>query len=170
VVYVNYILLNFLSILLLILILLVGVAFLTLLERKILGYVQNRKGPNKVGFVGLLQPFSDAIKLYSKELFIIFKSNKYLYYFCPLLRFSIILIIWRVYPVITNLYSINYSLLIIILIIRVRGYVLLLIGWSSNSAYSILGALRSVAQSLSYEVRFIFIILIYYIFYYRYKL
>lgn len=142
------------------LILLVGVAFLTLLERKLLGYVQYRKGPNKLGFIGIIQPFSDAIKLFNKELFYIFKSNQYIYYLCPIVRFLMILVIWMVYPFITNIYFINYSILFLILVIRISGYILLIIGWSSNSTYSLLGALRSVAQTLSYEVRFIFIVLV----------
>jgi len=143
-----------------ILVLLIGVAFLTLLERKILGYVQTRKGPNKVGYMGVLQPFRDAVKLYRKEIFVIRKSSKYVYFISPIFRFILIILIWLIFPFITNIYSINYSLLFIILIIRMRGYVLIIIGWSSNSVYTILGALRSVAQALSYEVRFIFIVLI----------
>lgn len=71
----------------------VGVAFLTLLERKVLGYVQRRKGPNKVGLIGMLQPFRDAIKLLSKEVFFIFKSNYNLYYITPIIIFIIIMII-----------------------------------------------------------------------------
>lgn len=88
-----YIKLNFLRLLLLILVIIIGVAYLTLLERKILGYIQNRKGPNKVGLMGILQPFRDAIKLLRKEVFFIYKSNYNLYYIFPLLMFIIIIII-----------------------------------------------------------------------------
>lgn len=83
--------LNILSLIILLIILLIGVAFLTLLERKILRYVQIRKGPNKVGVIGLFQPFSDAIKLINKELFYVYKSNYNLFYLCPLIRFIFIL-------------------------------------------------------------------------------
>lgn len=80
------------NLLILLVILLVGIAFLTLLERKILRYVQMRKGPNKVGIVGIFQPFRDAIKLINKEIFYIFKSNYNLFYLCPLLRFAVMII------------------------------------------------------------------------------
>jgi NADH-ubiquinone oxidoreductase chain 1 len=79
--------------LILLLIILVGVAFLTLLERKILRYIQIRKGPNKLGYIGLLQPFRDAIKLLNKELFYVYKSNYNIFYLCPMISFIIILII-----------------------------------------------------------------------------
>lgn len=158
--YLCYIKLNILRWGLLFLIVLIRIAFLTLLERKILGVIQNRKGPNKVGVYGVIQPFSDAIKLFNKEIFKILKSNIYIYYICPILIFFIIVRNWLIIPIFTNIYYINYSLLVIILILTIMRYIFILIGWASNSIYSVVGTMRVVAQVLSYEVSFILITLI----------
>lgn len=168
--YLCYIKLNLLRWVILFLIVLIRIAFITLLERKILGFVQNRKGPNKVGILGVIQPFSDAIKLFNKEIFKILKSNMYIFYICPVLLFFLILRNWLMIPVFTNIYYINYSLLIVILILTIMRYLFILIGWISNSIYSVIGAIRVVAQVLSYEVRFILITLVLIILVERYSL
>lgn len=145
---------------LVIIIILISVAFLTLIERKLLGYIHLRKGPNKVGIIGLIQPFSDAIKLLSKELYFINKFNFIYYLISPIFILVLILIIWLIYPLYTNLISMNIGLIYLICCLRFRVYGLIISGWSSNSSYSILGALRSLAQSISYEVRLSLIFLI----------
>lgn len=152
-----------------IILVLIGVAFLTLIERKILRYIQDRKGPNKVGIIGLFQPFRDAIKLFIKEIFLIYKSNYYIYYICPIFRMILILVIWLLYPYYTNIYFLNYSILVIFVLIRINRYMLLLMGWSSNSIYSIIGSVRSISQVLSYEVSFIIILVVLIILRERYR-
>nr|YP_011017110.1 NADH dehydrogenase subunit 1 [Teliphasa nubilosa]WQB62468.1 NADH dehydrogenase subunit 1 [Teliphasa nubilosa] len=131
---------------------LIGMAYLTLLERKLLGYIQIRKGPNKVGFIGILQPFSDAIKLFSKEQTYPSYSNYLSYYFSPVVSFILSLFIWLIMPYCFNLVNFNLGVLFFLCCSSMGVYTVMVAGWSSNSNYSLLGGLRAVAQTISYEV------------------
>nr|AXS65106.1 NADH dehydrogenase subunit 1 [Cerambycidae sp. 4 KM-2017] len=148
-----------LSMLILVILVLVGVAFLTLLERKVLGYIQIRKGPNKVGFIGLIQPFSDAIKLFTKEQNYPFKSNFNLFYISPVMNLFLALMLWMCLPFFTVSLSFDFSFLFFLSVSSLGVYSVMLAGWSSNSNYSLLGSLRAVAQTISYEVSLTLILL-----------
>nr|YP_008081552.1 NADH dehydrogenase subunit 1 [Ascalohybris subjacens]AGK07596.1 NADH dehydrogenase subunit 1 [Ascalohybris subjacens] len=140
------------SSLIMIIMVLVGVAFLTLMERKVLGYIQIRKGPNKVGFCGIPQPFCDAIKLFTKEQTYPITSNYLSYYISPIISLFLSLLIWMVFPYMTNLYNFNLGLLFFLCCTSLGVYTVMVAGWSSNSNYALLGGLRAVAQTISYEV------------------
>merc|ERR1712044_91785 len=150
-----------LNYLILIVLILINVAFVTLFERKILGYSQIRKGPNKVRIIGLIQPFNDAIKLFSKELVIPNQSNKFQFFLSPILGLIIVLIIFFSFPFFEINFSIRISIIFIYIIIRINIYPLLFSGWSSNRKYALLGRLRSVAQTVSYEVRLALMLIFY---------
>ncbi len=142
------------KILLIVLPLLFMVAYLTFLERKVIGYMQSRIGPNRIGPFGLLQPIADVIKLLTKEIIIPTPSNRYLFIIAPMISIGTAFAAWAVIPFSKTwvLANINAGVLYILAISSLGVYGVMIAGWASNSKYALFGALRAAAQSISYEI------------------
>lgn len=140
---------------------LIAVAFFTVAERKIMGAIQRRRGPNVIGFMGLLQALADGLKLFVKETTLPSNSNIIVFLLAPLLSFILSLISWSIVPFSNGLVvsDVNLGILYLLAISSLNVYGILLAGWSSNSKYAYLGALRSAAQMISYEISISFIVL-----------
>nr|QFZ89573.1 NADH dehydrogenase subunit 1 [Amynthas glabrus] len=138
---------------------LVAMAFYTLMERKFLGYFHLRKGPNKVGLMGIPQPFSDAIKLFVKEQAKPTPANKSPFMVAPTMALILALMMWVIYPHSHQSYFLQFSVLYFLCVSSMNVYATFMAGWSSNSKYALLGALRGVAQTISYEVSMSLILL-----------
>ena len=140
--------------------LLIGVAYLTYAERKVLGAMQMRKGPNVTGPFGLWQPFADALKMMFKETIIPAGSNRALFVLAPMITFGLAVVAWAVIPVNNHwaIANINVGILYLFAISSLGVYGIIIAGWASNSKYAFLGALRSAAQMVSYEVSMGFVI------------
>nr|QGZ09969.1 NADH dehydrogenase subunit 1 [Eisenia nana] len=142
----------FTSILMSAILALLAMAFYTLMERKFLGYFHLRKGPNKVGLMGLPQPFADAIKLFVKEQANPTPSNQMPFLIAPTMGLVLSLMLWVIYPHSNQSFFLQFSVLYFLCVSSMNVYTTFLAGWSSNSKYALLGALRGVAQTISYEV------------------
>lgn len=133
------------------LLILASVAFYTLFERKVIGLFHLRVGPNKVSIVGLVQPLLDGLKLFTKQNLVPLRANKYVYVLAPQIGLFLAFFVWLTLPNLYLIVSINYRIVLFFCVGSVIVFSVLLSGWSSNSKYRLIGRLRSVAQSISYE-------------------
>nr|ARQ20671.1 NADH dehydrogenase subunit 1 [Nacella concinna] len=138
---------------------LITVAFFTLFERKTLSYMQTRKGPNKVSIAGIPQPAADAIKLFSKQITKPLMANQIPYFLAPIISLLIALMLWQTLPMNSATLILTWSTLLFISLSALNVYGTLLAGWASNSKYALIGALRAVSQTISYEVSLTLILL-----------
>ena len=134
--------------------LLITVAYLTFIERKGIGYMQVRIGPNRVGLSGLLQPIADVVKLLTKEIIVPTVANRYLFILAPIITIAPALAAWAVIPFSQGLAltQINAAVLYLFTITSLGVYGILVAGWATNSKYALLGSLRAAAQTISYEI------------------
>nr|CDR49920.1 NADH-ubiquinone oxidoreductase chain 1 [Xenophyes cascus] len=149
----------YLGFILLLVVLLIEVSFFTLFERSVLGYIQLRKGPNSVGYQGMIQPFSDAISLFTSESLYPLRSAYSVYFISPLMGVFLSLIGWFVYPFVFHLGTFSFGVLYFMCVSSIGVYVLLASGWSSSCTYSVLGCMRAVAQTISYEINLMIVLM-----------
>lgn len=156
-----FILITILKILSIVVPLLIAVAYFTIAERKIMGAIQRRRGPNVIGFIGLLQPLADGLKLFAKETILPTSTNTSIFLIAPSLTFILSLIGWAIIPLSEGVVicDINLGILYLFAVSALNIYGILFAGWSSNSKYAFLGAIRSAAQMISYEISIGFTVL-----------
>nr|YP_010275979.1 NADH dehydrogenase subunit 1 [Tuberolachnus salignus]UGY86214.1 NADH dehydrogenase subunit 1 [Tuberolachnus salignus] len=154
-----YMMIMFINFLILFMLVFMSVAFFTLFERKILGYIQLRKGPNKFFLKGVFQPMGDGLKLFFKEMNYLFNMNFFVFLFSPLLSLLISIFFWFIYPFLGVNFIMSFSLIFMFCCSSLMVYIYLLMSWSSNSNYSVLGMIRFISQMISYEVSMMLIII-----------
>nr|YP_086826.1 NADH dehydrogenase subunit 1 [Trialeurodes vaporariorum]AAS77787.1 NADH dehydrogenase subunit 1 [Trialeurodes vaporariorum] len=143
-----------------ILIVFISIAFFTLMERKVISYTQNRKGPNKSSINGITQPMADAVKLMNKEINMNYKSNFIMFMVSPTINITCSIMMWFIYPSMFSFKFMKMSMVYIICCMSVNIIAVLTMSWSSNSNYSLLGMMRTVSQLVSYEINMMMIILL----------
>nr|YP_009027754.1 NADH dehydrogenase subunit 1 [Bemisia afer]AHC02247.1 NADH dehydrogenase subunit 1 [Bemisia afer] len=147
------------NLLFLLIMVMLSIAFFTLLERKIIGYSQSRKGPNKVLILGIIQPIADAIKLLTKEVNLNFNSNFTIYMVAPLMNIVCSLLMWIVFPFLLNFSFMKMSILFMLSCMAFNTTAIMMMSWSSNSNYAFIGMIRSISQLISYEINLMMILI-----------